>query len=284
MRAYEFELEGLSVHRAVDRLTREGIEVISARRTQKNGMKVAVNAQDRKKAFAILQGSCYNIKNMRASGMLRVLETARRAVGLLAGTAVALGAVLFLQSRVLRIDVTGSGAYLEPEIRAVLREEGIGYFSEISAAQALVPKLLTLPRVDFCTVKGEGGILTVHVEVSDPRVPLAEEPLLSPADGIVEELVVLRGTPAVQVGDSVVRGQRIVENFVLRGEEKVLCLVVARVRVAFPVSAEYPLDEERAKLQACLEFGELTDMQTTKTADGWRVEGTGHAEGILNFG
>ncbi len=281
---YELELEGLSVHRAVDRLRREGVAILSAHKIEKNGLKIVINANERKKAFTILQSSCYNIKKCRPAGALRLLHCAARAAGVIVGAAAVLPCVLFLQGRVLRIEVTGSGAYLEPEIRAVLSEKDVGYFSPMPAPNAVVPDILSLPRVHFCSVKGENGVLTVRVEVGDETSPLAAQSLLSPAAGKVEELTVLRGTPLVQVGDSVERGQEVVANYALRGEEREQCIVVARVRIAFSVSREYELDEERARAQAMLDFGELSDLHMTKTAAGWRVEGTGHAEGTMNFG
>ncbi len=284
MFAYAFELEGLSVHRAIDLLTREGIGVLSARRTPKKGLEIVINANQREKAFAILQGSCYNIKKSRPMGLMRILEKCLRASGLFIGAAIALGAVLFSQTRVLKIDVTGSGAYLEPEIRAVLSEKGVGFFSGMPSPNSIVPEILSLPRVHFCSVKGEGGILTVNVEVGDETEPVRRQPLCSPADGVVEELIVLRGTPLVQVGDSVAAGQEVVASYALHGEEKADCIVVARVRVAFPVSREYALGEEQARLQALLDFGEIADLRTEKTEGGWRVEGTGHADGEMNFG
>ncbi len=284
MLKYEFELEGLSVHRAVDRLLREGIPLLAARKTAKNGIKIAINALDRKKTFAILQGSCYNIKKSRPLGLMRVFEETFRAAGLFIGTALALLFVFFLQGRVLRIEVTGSGSYLEPEVRAALSERGVGYFSPMPDKNALIPAVLSLPRVHFVSVEGQNGILTVRVEVSDELSPLTPSPLCAPAGGTVEELVVLRGTPLAAVGQTVEEGQELVAPYALHGEEKAECLVIARVKVSFPISREYRLSEERALLQAFLEFGEIADVHTTRTADGWRVEGTGHAEGSINFG
>lgn len=280
----EFELEGLSVFRAVDRLQREGIPVLSARKTAKNRIKIAVNANERKKTFAILQGSCYNIIASRSLGLMRALEKAFRAAGLFVGAAIALLAVSFLQGRVLRIEVTGSGAYLEPEIRAVLSEKGVKYFSAMPDKNTLVPDVLSLPRVHFVSVQGQNGVLTIDVEVSDETEPLSMESLLSPASGTVEELIVLRGTPLVEIGQTVDMGQEIAAPYAVHGEEKAECLVIARVIISFPVSREYQLSEEQASLQALLDFGEIADLHTTKTADGWRVEGTGHAEGAINFG
>ncbi len=281
MHGVEIELEGLSVHRAIEKLINAGIGVLSARRTAKNALIVCIRANDRKKAFAILRGSCYNIKNTRFTGTARALSRCIAAAGLLIGMICSAAAVLFLQGRVLRVEVTGSGEYLAPEVRAILAEEGVGLFSDFGRAKALLPRFLALPRVHFCTVKGEGGVLTVRLEVSDETQPLAVLPLCSPAEGRVEELIVLGGTPLVQVGDSVARGQVLVSAE--RGEtgEK---LVIARARISFPIIREYELPEEQALLQASLEFGELTDIHTTKTATGCRVEGTAYAEAALGFG
>ncbi len=281
---YAFEVEGISSFRAVNCLLREGIPIVSAKKTAKNSLKIVVSANERKKTFAILQGSCYNIKKSHPLGLMRAAESARRAVGLLIGAVLALACVLFVQSRVLKIEVTGSGAYLEPQIRAVLSGQGVGYFSAMPQPNEVIPEILSLPRVHFCSVKGKGGILTVNVEVGDERETLRAEPLLSPAAGQVEELVVLRGTPLVSVGDSVEFGQELVGAYALHGEKKEDCIVVALVKVAFPVSREYMLDEEGARLQALLDFGEISEIHTTKTAQGWLVEGTGHAEASKNFG
>lgn len=281
---YEFELEGLSVYRSVNRLLSEGIVIQSAQKTAPNHVKIVVSANERKKTFAILQGSCYNIKKSRPLGLMRVLEKCTRAVGLLLGAILAVSAVLMLQGRVLRIEVTGSGAYLEPEIRAILHDSGVNYLSPMPETNAVIPEILSLPRVHFCSVKGEGGILTVDVEVGDEAQPLVDKPLLSPAAGTVEELIVLRGTALVSVGDSVEAGREIVGNYVLHGEERKSCIVVARVKICFPVSREYALEEEQARAQALLDYGEITELHTTKTAQGWLVEGTCHAEGSMNFG
>ena len=284
MKGVEFELEGLSVHRAVDRLLREGVPILSARMTAKNRIKIAINAADRKKTFAILHGSCYNMIGERSLGLMRLIERASRAVGLFLGSAAAILIVLFMQGRVLKIEVTGSGAYLEPEIRAALFEKGIGYFSAMPDGNTLIPDVLSLPRVHFVSVKGENGVLTVDVEVSDETQPLSRQPLFSPAGGKVEELTVLRGTAVVEIGQNVETGQEIVAPYALHGEEKRDCLVIARVKIAFPVQREYSLSEERARLQAFLDFGEIADLTMTETEGGWRVEGTGHAEGSVNFG
>lgn len=285
MRRYEFEAEGISPHRAVDKLLRGGVRVLSARPAKKNAVIIAVDGKDRKKVFAILKDSCYNIKNMRARGAERLREALLRGIGLVAGTAVALPAVLFVQGRVLKIDVTGSGAYLRAEVGDILSEGGVHLFSPFpEEPNSLTARILSLPRVSFCSIAAEGGVLTVCVEVGEEGDRPESLPLLAPEAGEVEELLVLRGTALVSVGDEVGRGDPVVEGFAVYGEERREVTVIARVRVRFAVRKKYETDEASARAQAALDFGETGDLRFTETEGGILAEGYGHAEAAMNFG
>ena len=141
--------------------------------------------------------------------------------------------------------------------------------------------------MSFCTVGKDGGIVTVTVEVTDDEATLSSEPLLSPAAGVVEELVVVRGTPLVQIGDSVSEGAEVVKNEIFFGEEKeesCKVIVIARVVVAVPFAKEYAGTEENALLSAALEFGQTRDLHTTKTGEGYLVAGVALVARSLNLG
>lgn len=271
----EFTVESLSAYRAIDKLARAGIPVISARSVAKNAVVLQIAGKDCKKAFAILRGSCYNVKNMRRRGILRLGSACLRAVGLLAGCAVFTGAVLFFQSRILRVEISGSGAYYEQDVLAALKRHGVAQFSALPAdTGALTAEILALPHVEFCSFRMHGGVLTVNVEVSDEAERLKSAPLLAPAAGIVEELVVVRGAPLVNVGDEVAEGQRVVDNFVAFGPAQRAVAVIAKISVRFSVSREYALGKDEALAQAFLDFGEIAELRTEKTNDGWLVSGT----------
>lgn len=284
MRTVDFQIEGLSVYRAVEKLRRE-IPVLSASKTAKNTLIVRVEAKNRKKAFAILRDSCYNVIKITPTGAEAVRLACLRGVGLFVGGALALAMLFILQGRVLRIDIEGSGSYLFPEVQSILKEEGVTLFSPMPRETGpLTARILALPRVHFCAFGREGGIFTVVIETGDELEPLLSQPLLIPETGEVEELIVLRGTALVKVGDSVKKGQTAVAPYTLSEKTQLPCLVAARVRVKYAVSREYPLGEEQARLQAMLEFGSLEEIVTYETAGGTRVEGIAHAEGALNLG
>lgn len=282
----ELLIESLGAHRLPDKLAGAGIEVLSAQKIQKNAIVLQVRRKDLKKVFAILRGSCYNVKRVRARGGAKVLLWCKKSAGVLAGIALFCAIVLFCESRVLKIEIAGSGAYYRTEITEILARNGVKPFSAPPKdVAAITAEILSLPRVGFCSVGKRGGVVTVTVEVSDESAPLQSLPLLSPADGVVEELVVVRGTPLVKEGDEVSAGETLVSNRVggESGEREIV--VIARVRVRAPFSAEYPLEsEEAARLQAALDYGEIVQIHTEKTENGWRVSGEAVAEAAVNLG
>ena len=284
MKGCEITVEGLSAHRAVDKLRLNGITVYAARRTQKNEVVVSLSGKERKKAFAILRGSCYNVKKVRYLGLERVKYACIRAMGILIGAAVCLPAIAFLQGRVLKIEVAGSGSYLHREVKDILSSEGIKPFSAApKKTSALSARILSLPRVEFCSVKTRGGVLTVTVEVSDTLSPTPHAPLVAPVGGRVEQLFAVRGTPLVSVGDEVRKGDVLVGDYALLNERKEYVVVIARARIAYPVKQVYALTEEQARAQALLDFGELSTLTATQTEEGWLFEGTGRTEVCMNL-
>ncbi len=268
MARYELVLETLSPHAAIERVKRAGAQVRSARLLQKNVLALQVACKDVKKVFAILRSSCYNVKKVRPLGGVRALRFARRAAGLLAGAALFFALVLFFESRVLRIEIVGSGAYYRQEICAILREQGVTLLAPLPKSGGRVAQqVLALPRVSYCAVNGRGGVVTITVEVSGDALPLTQGDLTAPRGGIVEELLIVRGTPRVAVGERVEAGGVLVSC----GAGNV---VIARALLRVPFAQEYALQEEtQVRAQAALDFGNIIQIQLEKRERGWYAEG-----------
>lgn len=283
-RETEFIIEGLSAFRVIDKLNRAGIAVLSAEKTKKNAVCVRLYSKDAKKGFAILKNSCYNVKKVSPKSISRLLAWGIKSAGLLAGAAVFLFAVTFAQTRVLAIRVVGSGAYYAGEVHDILREKGVKKLGAAPEESLVAAEILALPRVSFCSLKTAGGVLTVTVEVSDESTEISREPLLSPATGRVEELVIVRGTALVQVGDEVKEGAPVVKGVTLIGEEEREVIVIARVKVSYPFAAQYACEsEEEARAQVGLDFGETQNLHIEKTESGFSATGTAFAEASVNL-
>jgi len=276
-------VEGLNAYRVVDKLAREKIAVRSAV-PQKNAITLEVARKDCKKVFAILRGSCYNVEKVSLRGASLWLERGKRAAGLLVGLALAVVCVAAFQTRVLKVRVVGSGAYYEGNVNEILQECGVSRFSAFpSDAAEITTKILTLPRVSYCQIDMHGGVVTVEIQVSDESAALSSEPLCAPVSGVVETLVVVRGTPLVCVGEEVTVGQKLVDCRAVYGERETAVIVVAYARIAFSVSAVYEGSEEKALAQAYLEYGELYGKETEQVSGGYRVTGTAHCDASCNL-
>ena len=275
----EFEIEGLGAERVAEKLVRGGVPVLGARIVQKNVVRIRVDGKHGKKVFAILQGSCYNIKKSRPVGWERVVHAFMKHAGLAVGAVLFVCAVVFFHGRILKIDVVGSGAYYRAEVLSVLSESGASFLAPVPAEKAgITARILALPRVSFCSLSHEGGVLTVRVEVEDEALPLVVGALTAPADGTVESLTVVRGRACVSVGDEVRAGDPVAEP--AAGEN----YAIARVAVRYAVDAEYTGSEESARAQSYLDYGEIADLQSQKTGNGWRITGSALAIAAVNLG
>lgn len=280
----EITVESLSAHRAVEKLARAGVAVLAARCPEKNTVVLRIAGRDSRKTFAILRGSCYNIKNVRKIGLSRLADAAKRCVGLIAGAALMLALVAFAQSRVLKVEIVGNGAYYEREVREILTAEGVRFFSAAPKETGLLTaKILSLPRVEFCSFAMKGGVLTVEVRCAQESAPLASGPLSAPVSGVVEELVVVRGTPLAAPGDEVSAGDAVVGDYLTVVERQTRVAVIAKVTVRYPVSREYALSEQAARAQAYLDFGSAAELHMTKTERGWLAEGTAFSTAALGL-
>lgn len=284
MKSCEIFIEGIGAARIVEKLVQGGVPVLAAR-VQKKGVLVRVDSKDCEKVFAILRGSCYNGKKVRFAGLLRFLSRIPARAGLLVGAALFFASVLFCQSRVLRIEVTGSGAYYEAEVLRALSREGTGFFTAPPADPAkLTAEILSLPRVSFCSLSHAGGVLTIQVEVSDDAAPLAGGNLVSPVSGKVESLTVLAGTARVCVGDEVSAGDVLVENVTAVGETFLPVTVIASASVRYAVDALFSGSREEALAKAYLDYGEIEGLQIQMTGEEWRITGEAIACVRLNLG
>lgn len=284
MKQYAFYIQSLAPERAIDKLASAGVTVLSARKLQKNTVVVCTDGKDYKKVFAILQNSCYNIKKVRARGVRRVARTLASCAGLLLGAVLFFVAVLFFQSRVLAIEVKGSGAYLNERVKSVLRENGVSFFTPPPRnVNYLTSLVLSLPRVSFCSFSHRGGILTVDVEVSDENAVLSHSPLVSPVAGTVERITAVRGTPLVEAGSAVEKEDVLVAAYALGEEGRTGVIVIAEAVIIYPVATLYDLPKDRAVQQAYLDFGEMENITVTDTEGGTLVEGLARLRVALNL-
>ena len=280
----QLTIDSLSAEQALYKLARENIPVFSAYKSRKNQITFTVATKDLEKVFAILPALCYNVTKVRHRGLSLLYKKCLGGIGLIIGAAIFCLTVLSAQNRVLKIEVVGSGAYYKEQVLSVLENGGVKKLSAKPQNTALLSaEILGFPNVNYCAISCEGGILTVEVRVGEEHEVLKKEPLLSPAAGVVEELLVVRGTPKVAVGDTVEAGQLLVEGVAYYGESLREVIVIARVKISFSVAEFFSGTEEEARAGAYIKYGEILNVKAEQADGGFFITGTAFAEAQMNL-
>lgn len=206
-----------------------------------------VKDKDTKKVFAIFDKPCYNITVVRKSRKNRLLTFLTLRAGLVAGAAAFIIACFAANSFVLKIEVSGSGSYLEPEVRKIVYDEGAKEFKPFASFNYSVAtgRILALPQVTFCNIEKRGSVLIVDVQVDDEHYATVDpKPLISDCDGVVKNIVAVCGTAAVEAGASVKKGDTLIYAHTLAGEEEINCLAAGFAEIECIGHAEYFAEED----------------------------------------
>lgn len=224
---------------------------------KKHGANFIFNVKDKdiKKVFAIFAKPCYNIIVERGSLKKRLVSWFFLRAGL------ALGAVIFALAAyvsdcfVLKIEVSGSGSYLQSVVRQIVAEEGAGEWKPFSALDKPVAtgRILAIPQVTFCNIQKRGSVLIIDVEVNESHTQSAvHEPLVSDVYGVVKNIVAICGSAAVEVGQTVSRGDVLILASMQVGDQTVESISVGYAEIECAKNAEYfaPDDSEQSIKEA----------------------------------
>lgn len=182
------------------------------------GVKVrfSVNREYIRKVFAIFKHPCYNIVIRDKSVSMRFCDFLKRRLGVVIGIFVVFAAIVFSQTTVLRISVTGNAEYLTQRVLAVAAECGAKPFTSCSGLDKplLAARVTSLDGVEFCSVSRKGWAIVIDVHVrSDSHGNASKSPLRAQKSGVIKSLTVLCGTAEKSVGDSVSVGEVIIGNY-----------------------------------------------------------------------
>ncbi len=237
----------------------------------------SIKDKDVKKVFAIFSKPCYNIC-VQQSRREKLLSRAFARIGLIAGSILFVLIAAISNSFIFRIEVSGSGSYLSADVRRIVYEQG---FSEFKAyrnfdAPKAEGKILALPQVTFCKIEKHGSVLIIDVQVDgelNGRVNPA--PLVSDRNGVVKNLVVICGTPAVSVNYAVKAGDTLIYAHTSVGDGIADCIAVGYAEIECKGSYDYsaPAESETALKSAYskanLYAENITNRtHTVKTVDG----------------
>ena len=200
-----------------------------------------------KKVFAIFARPCYNITIEKKSPLFRFKNFCKKRAFLLVGGLIFIFSACLSNAFVLRVEVTGSGSYLNSAVRSVLYDCGVREHSlyEGGNEAAIISRVLALPDVVFCSVQKRGSVLYVDVQTNTESGTRADySPLKADRAGTVENIVAICGTPCVSVGESVAAGDTLIAAYSAADGQNISCLAVGYATLSCTGSVSYAAERE----------------------------------------
>lgn len=274
-------LKGISPERALTRLSRLGVGIYAAQKTDKTTVEFWIKKSDLDKVYAIYpKGSVYAVERLPARGGTRTLEWLRRRTGVLLGGLLFLAITCAADGVVLRIEVDAPTVY-EAKVQALLKEKGVKKYVayQKDKEDEICASLLALDGVSYCSMQKRGSVLIVTIKTNAFYTPPSKEELYAERSGVVERIVLLSGTALVEKGAVVAKGDKLVEGAIYSPEgEKQETSVVAYATLSCRYEAVYACADEneafaKAYLEAGLEEdkGKLVQAKVEKTGEGYAV-------------
>ena len=265
----EFEVYGKDRESFINRISGAGVTIIKAKPI-KDKTYLTIPHADCKKFFAICNQMCYNIiisgqkppKGLRKNritvkktgegGLLAPAYFAVKRPGLIVGAILFVIFCVALNGRLLGYSLGGVPAKDRSGVMRTLSDCGVERFKSFSKIdEELIAKRIVaeIAAIGFATVYKEGSFLVVktlpiYVEGDAAK----KEDILSPVDGVIEKIAVLRGTALVEKGATVKKGQPLVGAYFLAGEQSFPTVPAAEIiiRAEFAFSLEVRAADERA--------------------------------------
>lgn len=232
-----YKIEGLNLDRFIESIRKKGIEIRDAKKSGNKVLVVTVNFKDSKKFFAIAKELCYNITKVKNKGKLLPFYSLYQSIGLLIGGIIFVVSCFFFNDFVLGVDFSGSGSIYKNRVEEFISAE--------YGQKTLRFSTLNLPKLEdeilakndcfsFVSCKKRGNRLMVELVLSSQKTQVLsgkEYAFYAEADGEIEELKVYRGTPLVNVGDVVKKGDLLVDGVIFSQDKEIKINVLAMAKL-----------------------------------------------------
>lgn len=267
-----YKIEGLNLDRFIERVRKNGIEIRDAKKRANKVLTVTVNFKDSQKFFAIAKELCYNITKVKNKGRFLPFYSLYQSIGLLIGGILFVASCFFFNDLVLDMEFSGSGSVYKTRVKDYISAEygdGVLRFSSLDLPKLEDEILAKNDCFSFVSLKKRGNRLLFELVLSSEKVKVLsnkEYAFYSEADGVIEELKVYRGTPLFKVGDTVKKGDLLVNGVILSQDKEIKINVLATAKLV--CTAEYIYrssednQEENALILALSYFEEMDIIST----------------------
>ena len=215
----QVRITGASPETCLSRFASEDLAFWDLRRQDELHFTCAIYEKDRNRAKRAALRSLCVLETVSRHGAKQTFYGLRRRKTLLAGVTIAVLLAMLLQNFVWTVRIEDAGAVPKELILRALEAEGVrfGAWGPDIETQSLKNRLLVrLPQLQWISVHAGGCIARVMVAERKPPAHALDRSLVTNVvaarAGIVTQMHVLGGFPAVEPGDAVKKGQLLVSG------------------------------------------------------------------------
>ncbi len=264
--------EGLNVQSSLSQLSQRGICLFKVQKVGKT-CRITVKNSDRRNVVDFLTNKCYNIVSVNEHGLTGAICYVKKHALLLCAVIVCIACALALKNVCFGIEIDGN--VQEKVVLDALAESGICVGAKLPEnCNKLASLLVSKIGASYVSVQKNGNKLYVSAEKSQltQKVDLtAVRNIVATCDGIVTAILTEQGTPNVQKGDYVKKGDVLIYGkrtfsdgtFVgVMAVGKVVVQAESRASVVFDGTTEVTQDTGKTAKVTCIK---LAKAQSTYT-------------------
>ena len=246
---FTYKVKGLNQDRLIEKLKKQGIVLYNLKKVDNKLMYISVNLNQSKNFFAITKELCYNVKKIGYEGKGVALYYLMKNLGLILGAIIFVITLAVSNDYLFKMEFYGSGSIYQREVREYLYSQGVKEsvrFSSFSMQTLEDGILASNPNLTFVSATKKGNTLSVYLVQKTQKAQTVERvnQLNSTVDGVVEKIKVYRGRALVKEGDSVEKGQLLVDGKVQIKEQTLSMNVLACVTIRVSESFVYEFDNQ----------------------------------------
>ncbi len=256
-----YEIKTVGADNLINLLKRRGLTLINVKKHGKK-TRFSVLNKDNEKIIEIKKELCYtDIVKIKDYGKFYFVYFLRKNLGLLLGGIFFIFALFFADGYIFDVSFTGTGAIYKREVSDFIESKGVKKlkrFSEFDLDLLADEILQNNSHLTFASCQKKGNTLLIELALSNDKVKVIkkQKQLISPYNGIIENIKVYRGTALFNVNDTVKRGDVIVDGYSLVKEERVELSVIASVSLIVKESKEFISSEDNKEDYFLLIFKE----------------------------
>ncbi|MBR4434657.1 MAG: sporulation protein YqfD [Clostridia bacterium] len=214
----KIESENVRPERIINAALVRGIALHNIKRLGRTSFRAIVLLKQLDALMELAAECGVQIRLIRRGGMPVKAAALLARPALIASVFIAAGALAFLSTRVLAIDVKGWDSLIEAEAERFLKQNGVSLFMPLSAVSKseISEKLSAFDgRIGSSTVWTDGVVLKVELHSGLPNAAApsgAPSNIFADKDCVILKLAALEGRPLVKAGDAVKKGQLLVSG------------------------------------------------------------------------